>query len=210
MQQHGGDPEKALLAALSGNTMHSNKENMGNNFGGGKPRDGGFKKDRSYGDDGYNKGRSDFREGGYGGGAGNRREPREFGREFNGDNQGYNQDRDMGHKFRTNYNGFNDEESRTQPSSSYNKPQDEEGQIVFFCNLSFKLDEQDLMVFLKQKGFDPMRAKLLYHADGKSKGQGFVQMTCSDEASAVINELNNQMFCERPLRASFATNQNMG
>jgi ATP-dependent RNA helicase DDX21 len=63
LQQHGGDPEKALMAALSGNT-HSNKENMGNNFGGGKPRDGGFKKDRGYNDGGFNKDRS-YNDGGF-------------------------------------------------------------------------------------------------------------------------------------------------
>ena len=51
------------MAALSGNT-HSNKENMGNNFGGGKPRDGGFKKDRGYNDGGFNKDRS-YNDGGY-------------------------------------------------------------------------------------------------------------------------------------------------
>ena len=110
LQQYRGDPEKALQAVLAGNTR-SNKENLGNNFGGSKPRDGGAKKDRGYNDGGYNKGRSDFSQGRYG--AGSRREPREFGRDFNGDNHGYNQDRDMGHKFRTNYNGFYDEESQT-------------------------------------------------------------------------------------------------
>jgi hypothetical protein len=45
--------------------------------------------------------------------------------------------------------------------------------------LNFKLDEQDLMLFLKNKGFNPQRAKLLYFEDGKSKGTGFVQMESS-------------------------------
>ena len=103
------------MAALAskGNPMHSNKENMGNNFGGSRPRDGGFKKDRGYNDGGYNKGRNDFSQGRFGGG-GNRREPREFGREFNGNNFGHSD----GRKLKTNYNGF-DDEPVTQPSSHH-------------------------------------------------------------------------------------------
>lgn len=75
-------------------------------------------------------------------------------------------------------------------SHQYSKSQDEQGQIVFFCNLSFSVDEQGLMEFLRDNGFRPIRAKLLYSQDGRSKGQGFVEMASSKEATQVIDQVN--------------------
>ena len=79
--------------------------------------------------------------------------------------------------------------------------------MVFFSNLSFRADEQDLMLFLKENNFNPLRAKLLYHEDGKSKGSGFVQMPSNFEAQRVIDSLNNQNFQGRNLRVNMAQHQ---
>jgi RNA recognition motif-containing protein len=53
---------------------------------------------------------------------------------------------------------------------------------LYFTNLSFNTNEQELMSFLKEYGFQPQKAKLLYHESGKSKGTGFVQMDSDSEA----------------------------
>ena len=47
------------------------------------------------------------------------------------------------------------------------------------------------MSYLKDNGFNPIRAKLLFDSEGKSKGTGFVQMSSSQEAQDVISKLSN-------------------
>lgn len=79
---------------------------------------------------------------------------------------------------------------------------------MYFTNLSYNTDEHDLMTFLKQQGFNPKRAKLLYdQQSGKSKGTGFVQMESNEEAKGAIDYLQNKTLEGRNLVVNMATNQ---
>jgi RNA recognition motif-containing protein len=62
------------------------------------------------------------------------------------------------------------------------------------------------MNFLKSENYTPLRAKLLYNQEGLSRGTGFVQMSSSQEASQVIDKLNNISFEGRNLQFNMANN----
>ena len=64
------------------------------------------------------------------------------------------------------------------------------------------------MDFLKNYGYNPVRAKLLYDSEGKSRGTGFVQMASVAEAQDSIQRLNNQYFEGRKLTINSAFQQN--
>jgi len=66
-------------------------------------------------------------------------------------------------------------------------------------NLSFETNEQDIMNYLNSFNYKPIRAKLLYQSDGRSKGTGFVQMASSHEAHDCISNLSNRVFAGRKL-----------
>lgn len=63
------------------------------------------------------------------------------------------------------------------------------------------------MSYLKQNDYNPIRAKLLYNLDGRSKGTGFVQMASSQEAQDCISRLSNQIFAGRKLIINEANQQ---
>ena len=54
--------------------------------------------------------------------------------------------------------------------------------VLYFTNLNYTSSEHDLMNYLKSQKFNPVRAKLLYDKDGKSRGTGFVQMQSPNDA----------------------------
>lgn len=54
---------------------------------------------------------------------------------------------------------------------------------------------------------DPVRARLLYDAEGNSKGTGFVEMGTPDQAEEAAKKLNNEFFQGRKLVVNIA-NQN--
>ena len=63
------------------------------------------------------------------------------------------------------------------------------------------------MSFLKDQGFNPQKAKLLYDPSGKSKGTGFVQMDSISEASKAKNSLSTETLAGRQIVVNMATNQ---
>ena len=73
--------------------------------------------------------------------------------------------------------------------------------------MSFETNEQDIMSYLKSFDYNPIRAKLLYNQDGRSKGTGFVQMESADEAQDCIAKLSNQIFAGRKLIINEANQQ---
>ena len=58
------------------------------------------------------------------------------------------------------------------------------------------------MDFFKQNKFDPVRARLLYDAEGNSKGYGFVEMSSEQDALDCVEKLNNAMFDGRKVNVS--------
>ena len=74
-------------------------------------------------------------------------------------------------------------------------------------NLNFTINEQRIMSYLKDNDLNPVRAKLLYDSEGKSKGTGFVQMSSPSEAQDAIAKLSNQVFEGRKLIINIANQQ---
>jgi len=66
--------------------------------------------------------------------------------------------------------------------------------MVFVSNLRYQVNEQELMDFFKQAGFEPIRSRLLYDNEGNSKGSGFVEMGSEGEAADAVAKLNNETF----------------
>ena len=64
----------------------------------------------------------------------------------------------------------NTAESTPQHSQQHEKTS--KSNVIYMSNLSFDVNEQAIMEFLAD--FNPLRAKLLIDAEGKSKGTGFV------------------------------------
>jgi len=56
------------------------------------------------------------------------------------------------------------------------------GSVVYVSNLLTRVNEQEIMDFFKSNQFNPLRARLLYDAEGNSKGYGFVEMGSDEEA----------------------------
>ena len=72
------------------------------------------------------------------------------------------------------------------------------GPVIFLTNLSYQVNEQDLMQHLAD--YQPKRARLLTDKDtGKPKGTGFVELKDTNYAQMAINDLNNQLFQGRAL-----------
>lgn len=77
-------------------------------------------------------------------------------------------------------------------------------QVVYVTNLKFQVTEQDLMDFFKDKGFEPVRARLLYDQQGNSKGTGFVEMGSPGEAQDAASRLHNEYLQGRKLYVNMA------
>ena len=73
--------------------------------------------------------------------------------------------------------------------------------------MNYRINEQEMMIFLKENGFNPLKAKLLYKDDGTSKGCGFVQMNSDEEAASAVKKLNNFNFEGRSISIRMASNQ---
>ena len=71
--------------------------------------------------------------------------------------------------------------------------------------MNFEVNEQDIMNFLEE--YKPIRAKLLYNEDGRSKGTGFVELRSAEHATHAISNLSNQLFQGRKLILNHAFNQ---
>ena len=104
---------------------------------------------------------------------------------------------------------YNSKRSSTQYASenledSHHQGQ---GQIIYMTNLDYSIDEQKMMLYLRDKGFNPQKAKLLYNQDGRSKGCGFVEMSSNSEASRAIKQLNSTSFEGRQVTIRMANNQ---
>jgi hypothetical protein len=68
------------------------------------------------------------------------------------------------------------------------------GKMVFVSNLRYQVNEQELMDYFKQAGFEPIRSRLLYDNEGNSKGSGFVEMSSEQEATEAVAKLHNEPF----------------
>ena len=58
------------------------------------------------------------------------------------------------------------------------------GPVIYLTNLDFSVTEQDIMKYLQ--GYNPVRAKLLKDATGRSKGTGFVEVQSQECAKSAI------------------------
>ena len=181
----------------------------GGRGGGGGGNDWGNK--GSYGGDrGYDNNNSDS----YGGGGGNWRDQNNSSRGGGGfEKRGGYQQRNDNHQgpmgFSSNAGDFRPKTSG--PSAGHapmigNKVSraktTNSNQVVYVSNLRFQVNEQQLMDFFKSNKFDPVRARLLYDAEGNSKGYGFVEMANENDADDVVAKLNNQMFDGRKVNIS--------
>jgi RNA recognition motif-containing protein len=76
------------------------------------------------------------------------------------------------------------------------------GNMVYVSNLTFSVNEQELMDFFKKNNFDPVRARLLYDNDGNSKGFGFVELATEKDVQDAITKLNGKQLQSRKIQLS--------
>lgn len=76
------------------------------------------------------------------------------------------------------------------------------GVCVYVSNLKYSATEQEILDFFKENKFDPVRARLLYDAEGNSKGYGFVELSSEGEAEEAIKQLNGEQFQSRKVNVS--------
>ena len=79
--------------------------------------------------------------------------------------------------------------------------------MVYVSNLKFQANEQDLLEFFKAYDFDPVRARLLYDAEGNSKGTGYVELKNGDEAQAAVDQLQGEACQGRAVKVALANNK---
>ena len=79
--------------------------------------------------------------------------------------------------------------------------------MVYVSNLKFQANEQDLLEFFKAYDFDPVRARLLYDAEGNSKGTGYVELKNGDEAQAAVDQLQGEPCQGRSVKVALANNK---
>lgn len=66
----------------------------------------------------------------------------------------------------------------------------ERSDMLYLGNLPYEANEIQVMKFLSESGFKPLRGKLNFDREsGKSKGCAFVQMSSIKEAERAIHEL---------------------
>lgn len=103
------------------------------------------------------------------------------------------------------YNGESTSYSRNDDQNSQDPP----SEILYFGNINYKANENDLMEFVADLGFQPLRARMNVDKEsGKSKGSAFIQMSSVEEASCAIKELNNEEFFGRQLAVRFKAQHN--
>ena len=77
----------------------------------------------------------------------------------------------------TNFNGF-DSTYPTRGSTSYSnedEPMSEKSDMLYLGNIPYEANEMEVMKFLSEGGFKPLRGKLnMDRETGKSKGCAFV------------------------------------
>jgi RNA recognition motif-containing protein len=67
--------------------------------------------------------------------------------------------------------------------------------MLYLGNLPFDSNEMQVMKYLSESGFKPLRGKMNMDRDtGKSKGCAFVQMSSIKEAERAITELTGNHF----------------
>lgn len=116
----------------------------------------------------------------------------------------------------TDFNGFGGGSSYYDrgESTAYSRndddaPEEKPTDVLYFGNINYEANESDLMEFVADLGFQPMRARMnLDKESGKSKGSAFIQMSSVEEASAAIKELNNEEFFGRQLAVRFKAQNN--
>jgi hypothetical protein len=79
--------------------------------------------------------------------------------------------------------------------------------MVYVSNLKFQANEQDLFEFFKANDFDPVRARLLYDAEGNSKGTGYVELKNGEEAQSAVEQLQGEQCQGRAVKVSLANNK---
>lgn len=62
---------------------------------------------------------------------------------------------------------------------------------MFVSGLPQSYNEKNLSELFKEVGLKPVKTKLLFDGDGKSKCAGFVEFTSSKEANDAVKECNN-------------------
>ena len=117
----------------------------------------------------------------------------------------------------TDFNGFggggssyyNGESTAYSRNDDHEAPEHQPSETLYFGNINYEAHENDLMEFVADLGFQPMRARMnLDKESGKSKGSAFIQMSSVEEASAAIKELNNEEFFGRQLAVRFKAQNN--
>ena len=117
----------------------------------------------------------------------------------------------------TDFNGFggggssyyNGESTAYSRNDDHEAREDQPTETLYFGNINYEANENDLMEFVADLGFQPMRARMnLDKESGKSKGSAFIQMSSVEEASAAIKELNNEEFFGRQLAVRFKAQNN--
>lgn len=76
------------------------------------------------------------------------------------------------------------------------------GCMIYVSNLTFSVNEQELMEFFKKNNFEPVRARLLYDNDGNSRGFGFVELASEKDVQDAITQLNGKQLQSRKIQLS--------
>lgn len=80
--------------------------------------------------------------------------------------------------------------------------------MLYLGNIPYEANEMEVMKFLSEGGFKPLRGKLnMDRETGKSKGCAFVQMSSIKEAERAIMELQGNQFQGREMAIRFKTNK---
>jgi len=78
------------------------------------------------------------------------------------------------------------------------------GHTIFVYNLGQDSDDRDLWQLFGPFGA-VQKVNIVYSAENKSKGYGFVTMTNADEVANAITHLNGFVYKERQLQVSLKT-----
>jgi RNA recognition motif-containing protein len=73
-----------------------------------------------------------------------------------------------------NFNTERESYNKAPPTRQLKPSTASRGPVIYLTNLDFSVTEQDIMKFLQD--YNPVRAKLLKDANGRSKGTGFVEV----------------------------------
>lgn len=82
----------------------------------------------------------------------------------------------------------------------------EPSDILYFGNLNYDTDLDELMKFISEFGLYPARGRMTIDKEtGKQKGSAFVQMTTYEDAAQAIELLNNEEYLGRQLTVRYKT-----